>query len=84
MNYPLTKSERLTNAPLSVLLVILRLAEENQVITVDRIVEEMGWNSPHYAHQIIHDLKRRGLIDFEQGKGGTIRPKCFVRIFKEE
>ena len=85
---------KLPSGCLRVLSVILQLADENtQPITLRRIKtripewsqkeQEGQVNVGNHLHRLVHHLRDLGFITFEDHAGGTIRPTCRMRMYKE-
>ena len=43
--------------------------------TVREIMDHLGFNSPNGIHQHLKALKKKGLINYEDGKARTITPR---------
>jgi SOS-response transcriptional repressor LexA len=44
--------------------------------TVNGISAACGWRSKGMTHKLLKMLRAKGLVDWEEGKNGTIHPTC--------
>lgn len=78
------KHENLNSSQLRVLFLILKAAELGETLTKREIAKALGWKSPtHYVGQCVTHLANLGLVKCQGRLGRTIRPTCFMRLFKE-
>lgn len=69
----------LSPSKLKVLLVILKLARSPRPITIRRIASEYGCHV-HHIGIVMQELRRRGLISYQDFRASTIRPRCFLTV----
>jgi SOS-response transcriptional repressor LexA len=64
----------LSEAQLAVLRAVVRCHERDGRVTVRGVADEVGFASPNTAHVHLYALRERGLVAWDEGRAGTIRP----------
>lgn len=67
--------DRLSPSLLRVLAAVMDLGQRGPV-TLRGICTALDWKTTNYCWQCLETLRERGLVSFENRKGGTIRPTC--------
>ncbi len=76
--------DSLTATDLRLLLATLSLAQQGKQPTLRRVCKAAGFSGTVGNHDTqFQRLRQMGLLTWEQGKGGTLRPTCTLEIVKE-
>ncbi len=76
-------AEVLPPSCLRMLLAICELTDAGQPVTLHRLFRRLGI-SPNGVHRPLAQLRDAGLVEWEDGRQGTIRPKCRVALWRNE
>ena len=82
-----SRQEGLSKSALQVLAVINQLQQAGWPVTLRAISKQMGWHNSQTGYlsaDVLPRLEAHGLIEREGRKGGTIRSKCSIIVFRED
>lgn len=69
-------------ACLRVLVEVLRMTEAGERISVRKLCKRLGWRSANAVYYRLVRLRQAGLLTWEDGRDGTLRPKCRVEVWE--